>query len=59
MSDKKKKNIPLPEEPDDTVDTIYCDEGSTFYNNIITGEDAFPYQSPLPKYRRTPEPPII
>lgn len=59
MSEKKKKNIPLPEEPDDTVDTIYCGENSIDYTNILNREDAYPYQSPLPRYRRTPEPPII
>ncbi len=57
--DKKKKYNPIPKEPEDTVGTIYCGEGTEEYNNIITANDMFPYQSPLPKYRREPEPPII
>lgn len=57
MSDKKKF-IPIPLEPDDTVDTIYCSETSDEYRNIMKN-DVFPYMSPLPKYRREPEPPII
>lgn len=56
--DKKKKFDPIREDPEDTVGTIYCDDKQSI-NNIISREDVFPYQSPLPKYRRTPEPPII
>lgn len=59
MSDKKKKYDPIREDPEDTVGTVYCGEGSPEYNNIISHEDVFPYQTPIPKYRRTPEPPII
>lgn len=59
MSDKKKKFDPIRPEPDDTVDTVYCSENSMDYTNIINREDVFPYQQPLPKFRRTPEPPII
>ncbi len=54
----KKKFIPGIKEPDDTVDTIYCSEKSDEYQNILKN-DVFPYLSPLPKYRREPEPPII
>lgn len=54
---KKKKYI--PEEPEDNVGTIYCGEDTEEYNSIVTANDMFPYQSPLPKYRREPEPPII
>ena len=57
--DKKKKYEPIKEDPEDTVGTIYCGENSAEYSNIMSREDVFPYQSPLPKYRRTPEPPII
>lgn len=57
MNDKKKK-IPVIKEPDDTVDTVYCSEQSDEYRNIMKN-DVFPYLSPLPKYRRDPEPPII
>ena len=56
--DKKKKFDPIREDPEDTVGTIYFDDKQSI-NNIISREDVFPYQSPLPKYRRTPEPPII
>lgn len=59
MPDKKKKFIPTKKEPDDTVDTIYCSEGANEFNNTIDRNDMFPYVSPLPKIRRTPEPPII
>jgi hypothetical protein len=58
MSDKKKFD-PIKKQPDDAVDTIYCSENSIDYTNILNREDVFPYQSPLPKIRRTPEPPII
>ena len=58
MNDKKKFTPFIPE-PDDTVDTIYCKENSEEYKNIVNNEDMFPYISPLPKYRREPEPPII
>ena len=54
----KKKFSPKPKIPDDTVDTIYCSETSEEFKNI-SKMDMFPYQSPLPKYRRDPEPPII
>ena len=54
-----KKFNPLKKEPDDTVDTIYCEEETHVFNNIVKGLDMFPYQSPLPKYKKTPEPPII
>ncbi len=57
MNDKKKFT-PRPKEPDDTVDTIYCSEQSDEYSNILKN-DVLPYLSPLPKYRREPEPPII
>ncbi len=57
MSDKKKF-VPRPKIPDDTVDTVYCSESSAEYKSI-SRTDMFPYQSPLPKYRREPEPPII
>ncbi len=57
MNDKKKFT-PRPKEPDDTVDTIYCSEQSDEYSNIMK-TDYLPYLSPLPKYRREPEPPII
>ena len=56
---KKKKYNPIPEEPEDNVGTIYCNEDLEEYNNAVTANDMFPYQSPLPKYRREPEPPII
>ncbi len=46
-------------EPDDTVGTIYCGENSEEYNNIMSSNDALPYMSPLPPYRRKPDPPII
>ena len=59
MPDKKKKFDPIRPEPDDTVDTIYCSENSIEYDNIMSREDVFPYQNPLPRIRRTPEPPII
>lgn len=59
MSDKKKKYEPVEKEPADTVETVYCGEGTEEYNNIISGNDMLPYISPLPKIRRTPEPPII
>lgn len=58
MPDKKKFD-PIKKQPDDAVDTIYCSENSIDYTNIMNREDVFPYQSPLPKIRRTPEPPII
>ncbi|MBO5911951.1 MAG: hypothetical protein J6Q76_00575 [Clostridia bacterium] len=58
MSDKKKFD-PIKKQPEDAVDTIYCSENSIDYTNILNREDVFPYQSPLPKIRRTPEPPII
>lgn len=58
MSDKKK-SVPRKEEPDDTVGTIYCGEDTEEYGNIVNARDMFPYASPLPKYRREPEPPII
>ena len=54
----KKKFIPKPTEPDDSVDTIYCSEISDEFRNI-SRTDMFPYASPMPKYRREPEPPII
>ncbi len=57
MNDKKKFS-PRPIEPDDTVDTIYCNEHNDEYNNIMKN-DCLPYLSPLPKFRREPEPPII
>ena len=56
---KKKKYNPIPEEPEDNVGTIYCNDDLEEYNNAGTANDMFPYQSPLPKYRREPEPPII
>lgn len=59
MNEKKKKYNPVREDPEDTVGTIYCGEDSPEYNNIMSMEDVFPYQSPLPKSRREPEPPII
>ena len=58
MNDKKKFTPFIPE-PEDTVDTSYCKENSEEYKNIVNNEDAFPYISPLPKYRREHEPPII
>lgn len=57
MNDKKK-NIPVKEEPNDIIDTIYCSEHSDEYKSMLQN-DIFPYLSPLPKYRRDPEPPII
>ena len=54
MFKRPPKEYPIKKEPIDTVDTIYCDE----LNGIKT-EDVLPYASPLPKYRREPEPPII
>jgi hypothetical protein len=60
MFDKEKRKFPLKKnEPDDIVGTVYCNENSEEYDNIIENTDMFPYISPLPKYRRTPEPPII
>ena len=57
MLNKKKYN-PYREEPEDAVGTIYCKEGTDEYDNIVKN-DMFPYISPLPQQRRTPEPPII
>ena len=54
----KKKYEPIKKEPDDTVGTIYYNDEKQFYNDIET-TDVFPYQPPLPRYRREPEPPII
>ena len=59
MNDKKKKYNPVREDPEDTVGTIYCGEDSPEYNNIMNTQDVFPYQSPLPRFRREPAPPII
>lgn len=59
MLDKKKKYNPIEEEPEDTVGTVYCGEGTEEYNNIMNGSDMLPYISPLPKLRKTPDPPII
>ena len=56
---KKKKYNPIPEEPEDNVGTIYCNDDLEEFNISVTANDMFPYQSPLPKYRREPEPPII
>lgn len=58
MSDKQKKFNPIKKQPDDTVDTVYCND---VYNsvNILNGNDMLPYVSPLPKIRPNPEPPII
>lgn len=55
----KKPIFPGKQEPEDVVGTIYCGEDTEEYNNIIENTDMFPYASPLPKYRRQPEPPII
>lgn len=55
---KNKKYDPIRREPTDDVDTIYCDERFNSYDNIKKN-DMFPYISPLPPTRRTPEPPII
>lgn len=55
----KKKYEPKRTEPDDSVDTIYCSEDNIRYYNSSDKNDMFPYITPLPKSRRTPEPPII
>lgn len=55
---KDKKYNPIRREPTDDVDTIYCDERLNSYDNVKRN-DMFPYISPLPPTRRTPEPPII
>ncbi len=53
-----KKYIPIKPQPEDEVETIYCDDSHDSYENIKYN-DMFPYASPIPQPRRTPEPPII
>ena len=59
MNKKDRVYPPKKTEPDDTVGTIYCGENSEEYNNIMSSNDALPSMSPLPPYRRKPDPPII
>ena len=54
MFKRPPKEYPIKKEPIDNVDTIYCDDTIPY-----KAEDVLPYASPLPKYRREPEPPII
>lgn len=58
MIDRKKYEPKRPE-PEDDVGTIYCNEDKVSYLDSIERNDMFPYITPLPKARRTPEPPII
>lgn len=55
----RKKYEPKRNEPDDEVGTVYCNEDKVSYRDSTEHNDMFPYISPLPKVRRTPEPPII
>lgn len=59
MQKKEKVFPPKKEQPDDAVGTVYCDENSEEFSNISASQDSLPYMSPLPPYRRKPDPPII